>query len=85
MENIKVEVVKVASKAELTCKLLTDPVGDGIRRSNQEILSEVVKAFGSGSINCVRWYSSKVSKDVFTLKYGLNPEHLNLTPRKDQK
>ena len=85
MSNIKVEVVKVKSKAELTCRLLTTPVGDGICRSYAEILEEVVKAFGTGSINCVRWYASKVRKGEFTEKYGLNPEFLNLTPRKAPK
>ena len=89
MKDIKIDVevikVQVGTKAELTCKLLTQPVGEGIRLSNQEITDEIVKAFGSGSINCVRWYSSKISQGQYVEKYGLDPDNLDLTPRKIKK
>lgn len=82
MAEIKYEVVKVKTKAELTCKLLTTPVGEGIRMSNQEITDAVAQAFGTASINCVRWYSSKVNQGLYIKQYGLNEANLNLTPRK---
>lgn len=85
--KVKVEVVKVQvkTKEELTIKLLTTPVGEGIRMNNQEIVDELIKAFGSGSINCVRWYSSKLRKDMsYAIKYDIPADQLKLTPRVKQ-
>ncbi len=82
--EVQIQVVKVASKEEATIRLLTQPVGDGIRRSNNEITAMLTKTFGSASINCVRWYSSKLRKDPkYAIKYKIEDKNLNLTPRKD--
>lgn len=83
--EIKVEVVKVATIQDLTIKLLTTPVGEGIRLNNQEIVEKLLETFGKGSINCVRWYSSKLRKDrKYQLKYGIEEANLFLTPRVKQ-
>ena len=85
-KEIKVEVIKVASKEELTIKLLTQRVGDGIRRSNKEITQMVADAFGTASINCVCWYASKLRKDPkYREKYEVNEDDCFLTPRVDRK
>ena len=86
MSNIKVKIIEVATIQDLTIKLLTTPVGDGIRLSNQEIVDEIVKAFGKGSINCVRWYASKLRREPkYAIKYGVSDANCCLTPRVKQK
>lgn len=81
-KEIKVEVIKVASKEELTIKLLTTPVGEGICLSYAEIAEKVSEAFGKASINSIRWYASKLRKDPrYADKYEVKEEHMFLTPR----
>ena len=87
-DNLKVIVKKVvvSTKEELTIKLLADEVEPNLRRTNQEIFDEIVSAFGSASMNAIRWYSSKLMTDTkYRLKYGIDDAKCYLRARRIKK
>ena len=81
MSNIKFEIVKVTSIADLTIALLTQSLEgkDGFRKTNKQIaneINEVRKASGdpmktSTTPECVAWYASRLRDEVFAAKHGI--------------
>lgn len=86
MDKIQLVKVEVKTIEHATIVMLTTPVGEGIRLNNAEITAKLVETFGKGSINCVRWYASKLRTDPkYATKYKIDDANLCLTPRAKQK
>ncbi len=86
MKDIEIVRVEVKTIEHATIMMLTTPVGEGIRLNNAEITAKLVEKFGKGSINCVRWYASKLrTEPKYAAKYKIDDANLCLTPRAKQK
>jgi hypothetical protein len=71
-KNVKLEVIKAVSIADMTIKLLMKTKDGQFGYSNSEIAEMIRKATGSNtSPACVAWYRSHMKNKSFAQKHGI--------------